>query len=267
MLVYFLLWLLPFSSFADNNASLAPPLDASMAESYAKGASLYRNGDFVQAASVFREALNLDPDNVPTLFNWGLCEFQSGRYGFGIAAWRKSLAIEPSFDPSRAALVFAQNKMQLQNFDNSSWLGLFRTYLLDYVSIGQLLLLSALLLVISGRLIIAYLGAKQRAIEEELSLPRFSNIAGVLSTCLFLSLGLTALKSWDLFTPYATVVAKVPIRTGPTEASSQLIELREGTNVVLRQQKDDWIQIHSPSGVSGWVPKQSIFHTSGLLLW
>lgn len=232
-----------------------------------EGAKHYQGGKFADAAKSLQTLARQQPDKPELLLNWGLAEYQAGRRGLGVALWRRALAINPSFTPARSALDFATRSMQLRDFDDSFWLDRIRKNVIEHVGLSQMLAVSLVFLATGGWLMLGYLGRRRKALKNELPLPPFSWAGTLLSLAFLVSLVLTAFKAIESSIPHGTAIAGTSVRTGPETTSSSLFELREGSDVILRQAKKGWTQIRYPGGMSGWVPNETLFQTSGMPLW
>ncbi|MGE0761844.1 MAG: SH3 domain-containing protein [Bdellovibrionales bacterium] len=236
-------------------------------ELFSEGTKLYQEGKFTDSAKKFEALARQQPDKPELLLNWGLAEYQSGRRGMGVALWRRALAISPSHMEARRALDFATRAMQLREVEDSLWLERVRHDVLAHVALDQMLTVTLLLLATGGWLLLGYAGRRRKAMRQDLPLPPFSWAGTLLGVGFVFALGLTVLKAVEWSIPRATAVTITSVRTGPDNASSSLFELREGSDVILRQAKKGWTQIRYPGGMSGWVPNETLFQTSGMPLW
>lgn len=233
----------------------------------AEGSKLYQSGQFAEAAKAFNTLLSFDPLQPPVLTNLGLAEYQAGHRGLGVGLWRKALVVDPTYVPARKALNFAEQAMQLGSGEETLWLESFRKDVLSHISLDQLLGLTLIMLLLGGWRILTFLGLRRVALRDELPMPPFSWVGAVFTVIFFAGLATTSLKAMELREPRATAVVRVSARTGPSENSSSIFELREGVDVILRQAKKGWTQIRHPGGMSGWVPNEALYQTSGMPLW
>ncbi len=236
-------------------------------ELFAKGNELYQAQKFPQAAENFKDLVSRNPNRASFFFNWGLAEFQAGRRGLGVGIWRRALMIEPGYTPAQDALDFAIRQMQLREISSSGWIGWLTNEALSGISLDQMLGLTCILLATGGWLLLTYIGRRRKALQQEEPLPHFPWIGGALAGLFVTSVVLSTVKALEVSTPRATAIQATPVRSAPSDASSTLFELREGSDVVLRQAKKGWTQIRYPGGMSGWVPNEVLFQTSGMQLW
>jgi hypothetical protein len=63
------------------------------------------------------------------------------------------------------------------------------------------------------------------------------------------------------------VSEKTTVYSAPNDKSAALFDLFAGLEVVLDQSNDQWVQVTYPGALTGWIPKSSVFQTSGRGLW
>src|SRR5690606_12570907 len=130
-----------------------------------------------------------------------------------------------------------------------------------------LLALTLVCLAVGGWLLLTYFGRRRKAFQHEEPLPNFPWMGSALAALFAVAITLSGLKAFENPVPRATAIVSSPVRSAPSDASSTLFELREGADVILRQAKKGWTQIRYPGGMSGWVPNEALFQTSGMQLW
>lgn len=236
-------------------------------ELFREGTNQYQGGKYVEAAKSFETLARQEPDQPELLLNWGLAEFQAGRRGLAIGIWRRALTLNPSLSSAREALTFATQALQLQDFNQSSLVGRLRNNVLAYVGFNQMMSVTLIFLATGGWLLLGYFGKRRKALRQDLPLPQFSWAGSLLTFAFMMSLLLTVLKGIETTIPHATATTMITARTAPDKTSSSLFELREGSDVIVRQAKEGWSQVRHPGGMSGWVPNETLFQTSGIPLW
>jgi tetratricopeptide (TPR) repeat protein len=236
-------------------------------ELFGQASQTYQAGQFSEAAQKFQTLADKQPHNATIYFNWGLAEYQSGHKGLGVALWRKALSLAPAFESPRQALRFATEALQLRSFNRSSWFSEFREEQLARIPVGQVLGINAVILAICGWLNLTYLARRRKARKIDLPTPAYSWVAGTFAALWLASTFLGGVRVFDHLLPRATVITNVPVRSGPSAASSALYDLKEGADITLRQSNEGWTQIRDPEGMSGWVPNDALFQTSGITPW
>lgn len=232
---------------------------------YSNGIKSYQANSYADASQFFTKGLALEPNNRALLFNWGLSELKKKKLGLAIGAWRKVLALYPNFTPAQQALNYAilSLKNPLPTPEPGSFES-FRNLILNRVTQTQLLSISLVLFLFAGFGGLKYLGKRKTALTEALPMPPFPFTSSALTFLFLLCFSLSGLKIFDSLQKRATVTAEqVAIRTGPNENETELFELFEGYEVVVKRSANDWSQIKVPGGITGWVPSNTLFLTSG----
>lgn len=244
----------------------APQAD-SAEEQFAEATALYRQGKFPEASEKFSILAGRSTENASALTNWGLSAFQEGKKGLAVGLWRRALNVDPTAGAARSALEFASRTMQLREPETGFWFDRLQNQILGRVRLDQMLASSLVFLVLGGWPMVTYFGRRRRALRDEQPLPVFSWVGAAMAVIFVAVVSLTGLKAISWSIPRATAVTNVVVRTGPDQQSSSLFDLREGADVVVRQAKKGWTQIRHPGGMSGWVPQDTLFQTSGMPLW
>ncbi len=265
---FFRFLLVVLLSYAFNLEAQDPTLPSlSEEQQFSNANQLYLTGKYAESAEAYAALFAKEPLSTPLLLNWGLASFQSGKRGLAVGLWRRALVIDPTFSEARSALAYATRSMQLRAPDDSLWLEGLRQKVLGHVSLNTMLGMTLIFLVLGGWPMVSYLGRRRKALQKELPLPELPWAGALLSLLFIGSLVMTTLKAVERSIPRGTAITSVSVRSGPSEASSSLFELREGSDVMLRQSKKGWTQIHDPGGMTGWVPEASLFQTSGMPIW
>lgn len=249
------------------SAQESAPQAATMEEQFAEATAQYRQGKYSESAKLFAILSGRSHENASALTNWGLSAYQEGKKGLAVGLWRRALNVDPTARTARAALAFASKAMQLQEAEDRFWLDRLENRILGQVRLDQMLGASLLFLVLGGWPMVTYIGRRRRALRDEQPTPAFSYVGLIMAALFLATVTLTGLKAMAWTTPRATAVTAVSVRTGPDTQSSSLFDLTEGADVVVRQAKKGWTQIRHPGGMSGWVPQDTLFQTSGLPLW
>ncbi len=237
--------------------------------SYSAGLKSYQESKFEQAKASFQTALQEEPQNPLINYNLGLTEWKLGHLGMSLGLLRRAQYSDPSFREALKAETFVREGLKVKDLPHqiSLWETL-RQELLKPVSMDALLVVTMLLLFISGYTIPKYLGARRRALEDES--PTMPNpFTGGLSGLLLIAVVvISGMKLFDLRIQRATVVVqKVEARSGPEPDSSTLFELFEGLEVIVRRSfldsnQREWVQVTYPGGMTGWISSNDMISHS-----
>ncbi|MBX7230725.1 MAG: hypothetical protein K1X29_01435 [Bdellovibrionales bacterium] len=241
--------------------------NSQLEEIFHQGTQLYNENKTEEANIKFKEILGQQPHNIPALFNWGLTEYKLNRKGLAVGAWRKILNLSPGYSPAVQALSFAYTSLHLTPpMDTleewSSFIGL--KGLKTNLSSALMLFFSLGSLCIGGVIWLRYFRKRIHALREDQIQPKLPWL-GFAAILLFIFTGLIgATKEYDRFIPKATLLQNTPVRTGPSEISSTVVEMIEGSEVLVRQVNKEWVQIQQPGGASGWVPGLNLYRTDSI---
>ena len=215
----------------------------------------FNEGNYTNSELRLQEIIKQLPDHPDAHYNLGLVYFQSKKVGLALAHWRTALEISPSMTAAKRAITeFGQEQTQLSSI------------LISNIRVLPL----ELWIILAAFLFFAFLW---RYIERLGSVKRYLR-GGEPPTSLnwisylFLSMGLvfsfvSAVLIWDQFTVKATVIsAKTELRSGPNPQSSALLDLREGSEIKVMMDQNEWIQIEEPRGLIGWLLKDQVMVTS-----
>lgn len=234
-------------------------------KAFEAGVSSYRAKKYEEARLAFNQVLEKDPLNVQALTNLALVQYQLGQKGWAVALLRKAHNLDPDFSTPKAALDYILPQLDIREIPHEIQLWeTVRSNLIVPFSITGFLTLSALSLFASGWLFLTYLGRRREAEREEKPMPDFPWIPTLISVVFIGVMTLTLLKLWDHKIPRGTVVTeKITVYSAPDEKSVALFDLFAGLEVVLNQSDKQWIQVTYPGALTGWIPKSSVFQTSG----
>jgi hypothetical protein len=244
--------------------------DQSPSKLFDAGVAAYQKGDIKSARADFRAAL-LDQHHSKTseitpdlLFNLGLIEYKSSKFGSTLGLWREALVEAPTYTPARQAILTTSRKLEHREISHNDeiWESIHNS-LFSYVSLNQFMLATGIFLLNAGWLILRYLGKRRRAAIDEQVAPPFP-VTGTLLGVSFLMLAiLSAAKTVDSNEVRLTILPKkIEARSGPDSNATPLFELYEGLEVIEQQTNSDWIQVTYPGGPTGWVPKNTVFSIS-----
>ena len=235
---------------------------------YQQGIRAFQENQFDKARDLFWQAYESSPDNVEVLYNLGLSELKLEHIGRTLAAWRKAVHIDPYHSATVSGLQFLREQGKTGSFDAGGPLSRFRSEILSRLSFDVLFALTAIFLGLTGFLLIKYWGRRRTAVLAEAPSPPFPTLGFLLAIFFVLFVGLIGLKTYDFYVTRATVVAdSVALRTYPSADSNALFDLSSGYEVIVRHAQGDWAQVTYPGGMTGWVPRDTLFLTSGRNPW
>lgn len=241
----------------------------SFEKAFEAGVASYQAKKYEDARQAFSFALEKEPSNVQALTNLALVQFQLGQKGWAVALLRKAHDLNPDFSTPKASLDFILPQLDVKEIPHEiqMWESI-RSHFVVPFSLSGFLALTALCLFATGWLWLQYIGKRREAFREEKPLPAFPLIPTIITLFFICVLALTLMKVVDQKMPRATIVSeKVTVYSAPGDQSVALFDLFAGLEVVIGQQNENWVQVTYPGALTGWVPKSSLFQTSGRAAW
>jgi tetratricopeptide (TPR) repeat protein len=103
---------------------------------------------------------------------------------------------------------------------------------------------------------------KKRKLESE-ALPSTGAISSTIFLVLFTALSIT--KLIDTYSERGVIIVDhVDLRSGPSETNASMMEVTEGSEMVINDTDHDWVQvIPAGGGLMGWIPRTTLMITSG----
>lgn len=237
----------------------------SFEDAFQQGIEAYRTEKFEDANQAFTKALEASGNNPSALTNLALTQYKLGNKPYAVALLRKALAIDPDLSTPRVAIEFILPQLEVKEIPHEiqTWELFRKTFLVDF-PLSVFIILAAILLFASGWILITYFANRKRSIHQELPMPPFPIVGFLISSLFVFCLSLMITKWIDSQTTRGTIILqKVAVLSAPDEKAAPLFDLYGGLEVVVEKNQDSWVQVTYPGALSGWVPKDSIFITTG----
>jgi tetratricopeptide (TPR) repeat protein len=209
----------------------------------------YAQGKFAEAATVYETIVAGGSANATLYFNLGNAYFKSGQLGRAIASYRRAERLAPR-DPDIAAnLRFARNHVSGSDAPHAN---LFHRTL-DRLTLNEWTLLAAV--AVWTCLILLALREWKPALR-----PALRNLA--LSAGL-LALVLAGCTSAAMVTHHAHPAAVVTardsaVKTGPLDDSQNAFTAKDGAELTVLDERDDWLQVTDARKRIGWVKRDAV---------
>ena len=206
---------------------------------------LYGEGKFSGAADAYEKMIESGVASPAIYFNLGDAYFKSAQIGHAIAAYRQAAQRTPRDADVRANLQFARNQVTGPTSSSSRW-----ETALTQLSLNEWTWLT----VVAFWLLMTLLAARQ-------IVPRWRNKTAVfLASAAFLvfgaGLGIMAILHHE---KVAVVISPdAIIRNGPFDESPDSFPAKDGSELQVLDQKNDWFQVTDGHGRTGWVRQGSV---------
>lgn len=220
---------------------------------FSKANSLYDEGSYEQAQSVYLEILDRGEESADLYYNMGNTAYRTNSIGYAILYYEKALKLKSSHQDAAHNLDYV-SRYRLDSFEElpgfflSDWKKALIRLFPERTWSGIALIFAALLL--STML---YFLFSSRARFKKLSFI-FSLIFLLL---LFISLGSARVRHREIVNPEQGIVLvpSVIVRSSPSTTGTELFILHEGSKIEIREDVAGWQNIRLKDGREGWIAR------------
>jgi tetratricopeptide (TPR) repeat protein len=209
---------------------------------------LYEEWKFREAAEEYAGLIEAGQRSAAIYFNWGNALFKSGQLGRALAAYRQAERLSPRDPDVRANLQFTRNQARGPTAPEAKWQRWLNQITINEWTAATSALLWLVLIALS-------LGQWKPAWRR--------NLRGWLIT---LSLSLVVCvaclaMAWQLNRATRLAIVVVPeaeAKHGPLEESQAAFTAHDGSELLLLDEKDQWIQVSAGPRRVGWVKRDQV---------
>jgi tetratricopeptide (TPR) repeat protein len=219
-----------------------------VAADFSAANKLYAEGKFADSATAYETILQTGVQSQALLFNAGNAEFKAGHLGKAIVAYRQAELLAPRDAELRANLAFVRNQVQGATLRESRWQNWVGAFTLNEGSI----LTAGLFWLTLGVFVI-------RQLRPALA-PKLQTATRILVVLTILSASVLGLQAANHFSTATAVVtaAEATARSGPFDDAQSAFTARDGAELRVLDRHDDWVQVASGAGKSGWLPTKQV---------
>jgi tetratricopeptide (TPR) repeat protein len=209
---------------------------------------LYEEGKYAEAAAAYAQLAQGDHASAAIYFNLGNAWFKARQPGRAIAAYRRAERLAPRDPDVKANLNFVRkylNETAPPGSWRQRWLGRLA---LDEWSIAA----SAAFWLWLGLLAVGELRIDWR---KRLRAAVIAN--GLVACALLLCLGLLWFDQATMRSA-VVVVPEAVVRYGPLDESQSAFQLRDGAEIVVLDEKGDWLEVRDAARRDGWLKRDQV---------
>jgi tetratricopeptide (TPR) repeat protein len=220
-------------------------------EKYVQAADLYKSGDYLGAAAVYRKLYEEGYRNEDLLYNAGNAFFKAGDNASAILFYERARLVAPADDDINYNLQTARSRVT-DKFETVPQLFFVRWFdFLSLLSSTNTWAVTALLLFVVSLVFAVIFLTRARARGRLLSF--WLALAAFIFSLLILSL---ALRSNALINHNDKAVITCSIVTGrsaPGDKGNELFVIHSGTTVTIVEELGDFYDVRLPDGNKGWI--------------
>ncbi len=209
----------------------------------------FKTKDYAESRKLFLDLLAGNSSDVNLLYNVGLVEFADNHQERALAYWRRALFLSPGHAPSLEGI--SRLKVGVGSYSWPLWL-YWRT------PIALFFILAFVFWVACGALILRNIRRARRA--------HLVNWKSTISVALLfiVSLGFSSHYYYIQFHIVSgTLVATTPASASPATDAPSLFEFKEGDEVTVLRNQNEWLQVKKSATAVGWVKTTDLIIHSG----
>lgn len=232
----------------------APSFAASPEETFDAACAAYEQGQWDAAAEGFRSLLRYGLSDARLEYNLANAEFKRGRLGEAILHYERARRLAPADKDIAANLAIVRAKLRdvVEDADAGGVLQAVASVQDRIGPSAQAAVLLLLLWLIAAA--ITWCGSRAGGFTPAWG---WTLAAGVLAAFVVFS---SWRATWSRLegTPRAVILkASVEALAGPGLNNASLFTLHEGTAVAIQSERESWLQVTLPNGLTGWVVRDA----------
>jgi tetratricopeptide (TPR) repeat protein len=209
---------------------------------------LYEQGNYTAAAAAYEALLATGHVSAALYFNLGNAWFKAGELGRAIAHYRLAERLTPRDPDVQANLTFARQSVAGRPYTPGRWERWLRRVTLNEATIVLSILLWSWLGLLTG----GYLWPQRLRAWRTATL-----VCGLAAGLAALWLGLILHVRTGATIAIVTAPSAV-VHYGPLEESQSAFTARDGMELEVRDQKDDWLQVTDQQARVGWIEARNV---------
>jgi tetratricopeptide (TPR) repeat protein len=225
------------------------------------GINSFQQGKYDEAKQTFINLMADPPWKFAALYNLGNTAVRQNHFGEALGYYIRALHQNPHDKDTQENIKFVINSLGGRRLVGpSSNYDIYRIEVLSRFTFAESL---AALLLFSIFFLMALKGfLKKRKIESG-ARPSTGAIVSIVLLVLFLALSIT--KLIDTYSERGVIITDhVDLRSGPSETNASMMEVAEGSEMVIHDTDQNWVQvIPVGGGLMGWIPRTSLMAISG----
>ena len=211
---------------------------------------LYEQGKYSEAAASYEKLIHDGSVSMPLYFNLGNAHFKAGQPGRAIYAFRQAEKISPRDADVRANLQFARNQVGggTPALPGSRWTRWLEKFTLNEWTIFASVVAASFFLLLAVR---------QLWPDFKKTSSGLTTMLGAASVILIVCLAVAAENQLRTRSS-VVIVPEAVLRRGPFDESQSTFTIRDGTELLVLDQKNDWLEVRDARNHTGWLPQKQV---------
>ena len=236
------------------SVAFAGELDSALqdpAEAFVAASQAYDQGDYERAVELYREVIAAGVEDGRVQYNLGNAYLRKGELGEAVVAYRRALVLRPRDQDIRANQSFARSAAK-DAIEPPEPGPVVSTLLFWFYTLSP----KELVLVVLTANLLFWTLAIGRIFRPQSEALKWTSVFCLV--VLIATGGSLLARPW-LSPPIAVVLPQeVEAHTAPALDSVVRFKLHAGTELRVRDRREDWIRVKLPDGQQGWVEAESL---------
>jgi len=225
-------------------------------ERYVKANSLFADGKYEDAASIYEELLNSGLENGSLYYNLGNSYYKLGNLPKAIINFERAKLLNPQDKDVKYNLEICSSQITdkldtIGEFFLITWFKSFR----NMANSDMWAIISIITFIITVLSIALFLFARSRGVKQ------IFFYLGVLTIIISIITNIFSFQQKKALTNrnFAIIFSpSVTIKSSPSQGGTELFILHEGTKVKVLETVGDWSRVQISDGNEGWAPSTTI---------
>lgn len=226
-------------------------------ETFTKGNSLYNDGKFQEAITIYETILEDNVHSSELYYNLANAYYKLNRIAPSIYYYEKALQIAPNDKDIKNNLSFANN-MTIDAIEVLPEVGFskFTKQVTNKFSFDTWAIM-AIVLVIGFVVLFLFYYFSYGTVRKRLAF--LSSFSCLFLTCVALFFAFKKFNFDQKDKPAIVFAQESNVKAEPNLRSEGVFDLHEGTKVqIIELYKEDWVKIKLADGETGWIPTEDI---------
>jgi len=226
-------------------------------ELFGQGNRAYEAQEYKEALGFYEGVLDDGMVNGYLFFNLGNTHFMMGELGQAVLCYERAQRLIPRHEDLRV------NRERVLELLEDPEFSKFRESRIPLVLRGlyNSLTLSEMAYAVALVIILGALVVEIRLLWRKGGFATFSNYLLSFSVVVVIILGATCyfkVRDEVLRDPAIVISPEVDVRSGPGEQQGVVFTIHQGTQVLVKRSRENWVQVSLPNGYTGWLPREDI---------
>ena len=225
-------------------------------ELFDKANDFYSKANYSKAIEIYQSILNKNIESSELYFNLGNAYYKTNKIGLAILNYEKAKKISPADEDIETNLTLANLKTE-DKIDPQP-----RLFIYDWIDgITNAASEKSWSILCIGALIVSLVWFAFYLLSTSVNFKKvffyLGSVFMLITLCFYFFANHRYHQVVD--SEYAVIISPTTtINSSPTEKSTKLFILHEGTKVAVIDEENDWIEIKLANGNVGWVDKEDV---------